>query len=269
MTNGKNDLKGMIFGRLKVIEMVPRKLCKRAKWRCVCECGSVCDVDSYKLKSGHTRSCGCIVSTTGLEGERFGRLTVKNKTDKRKDNRIVWLCQCDCGNHMEVTSNALKSGKTRSCGCLSAELSSLRNSTHGMSASREYSAWQGLKNRCNAPNSHSYENYGGRGIKVHPRWQDSFEAFYSDMGECPDGYTIDRINNDGDYEPGNCRWADRNVQQFNRRTPKNSLTGVTGVRQRVDGRWLASLKFRDVHLLYKTFPTFEEALKARTEAEGI
>ena len=163
-----------------------------------------------------------------LKGTLFGRLTVikKGVPDKRYEKvKTAWVCECSCGNTLNLTTERLRSGNTRSCGCLARERTILRNkhnTKHGMSKSREYKTWAGMKDRCFNTNNPKYLNYGGRGITVCKEWMGSFEVFYKDMGARPKGLTIDRINNEGDYEASNCRWATYKEQNNNKRNSKRS-----------------------------------------------
>jgi hypothetical protein len=161
-----------------------------------------------------------------LIGKRFGKLVVIARVlPNDKWNSTRWLCKCDCGNKKVITRNSLIRG-TKSCGCLRLE----KITTHGKKETRLYKIWEGIKSRCNNPNDTGYKYYGGRGIKVCKEWQNDFESFYKWAIEngYQDNLTLDRINNDGDYEPSNCRWVNMKTQQRNRRDAVYvTINGVT------------------------------------------
>lgn len=160
-----------------------------------------------------------------LKGKQFGSLLVIMRVNSEW-NCSAWACRCTCGNIVKVRGECLvrKKQPTLSCGCIrSARIGALRRS-HQMSETRLYSIWRNMKTRCLNPNSTDYKNYGGRGISVCPRWVDDFAAFAKDIGPAPDpSLTLDRIDNDGHYEPGNCRWATRKQQAENKRRAKKKV----------------------------------------------
>lgn len=158
-----------------------------------------------------------------LSGLRYGRLLVTSLVYVRPRR---WSCVCDCGTVKIVQASALTSGNTKSCGCIHREQLSDRNRKHGMTDAPEYKIWQLMKARCRS-NLERHKNYSGRGIKVCDRWN-SFEAFIADMGPRPSPrHSIDRRDNSGDYEPGNCRWA--TPEQQMRNTRRNRLMTIAGV----------------------------------------
>ena len=161
-----------------------------------------------------------------IQGQRFGRLVAGERLGGS------WRCICDCAGSRTVKIYNLTGGVTRSCGCLRRERSAAGNATHGATrgygSTPEYKAWSNAKDRCYREKVRNYASYGGRGITMCARWRHDFSAFLADMGPRPEGRSLDRIDNDGNYEPGNCRWATRDEQCVNRRgTRKLTAFGIT------------------------------------------
>ena len=155
-----------------------------------------------------------------LTGQVFGRLTVLERDTTRK-GKIRWICRCECGKIKSVRREHLTSGATKSCGCFSRETTKIVNTKHDLSRTKAYRTWLGMKTRCLNPKSKKYKNYGGRGITICAEWKDDFAAFFAYVSKLEhfgeDGYSLDRIDNNGNYEPGNVRWADKKTQLRNTR----------------------------------------------------
>jgi hypothetical protein len=154
-----------------------------------------------------------------LTEQQFGRLTVVSINREHKSYKVFWNCLCSCGNTTIVPTSNLKNGHSSSCGCKTIEVSK----THGHSGkyiSKTYKVWQTLKNRCLNPNDSNYKSYGGRGISLEDRWN-FFENFLEDMGEAPEGLSIERIDNDKGYNKDNCKWASVYEQARNKRSNIN------------------------------------------------
>lgn len=149
-------------------------------------------------------------------GEKYGRLTAVEFFENRNGRRI-WKFLCDCGKTALINHAHVKIGHTKSCGCLNVEATKKANTTHGMRKTSTYRIWSNMKYRCLKEKSTHYKDYGGRGIKVCGKWL-KFEGFLEDMGEKPEGLTLDRIDNDGDYTAENCQWATKTQQANNCRS---------------------------------------------------
>jgi hypothetical protein len=159
-----------------------------------------------------------------LEGQRFGHLLVL----ERHEGTALWRCVCDCGAIKVASTEALRRGRTGSCGCFSSR-APRHHATVGRKKTPEYGIWAAIVQRCTNPSSYNFSYYGGRGIQMCDRWRDSFEAFLQDMGPKPTRlHTIDRLDTNGNYEPGNCRWATRAEQ--NRNTRRTRLYEINGER---------------------------------------
>lgn len=160
-----------------------------------------------------------------LEGKKFGRLKVLRFYDvdpKRRESR--WICKCDCGNEVIAVGYRLTSGKTRSCGCLNKEITIATSTTHGLSHEKLYFVWKAMIARCENSKNPRYKDYGGRGVKVYSEWHDVQKFIeWANVSGYKEGLEIDRIDNDGNYEPNNCRWATRETQTRNTRRNINVL----------------------------------------------
>lgn len=164
---------------------------------------------------------------SSLIGRRFGRLTVQSYSHSSKSGSPLWNCVCDCGCLAICSSPNLYSGNTKSCGCIKREITSSRSRTHGATGTPEYRVWYHIIGRCTSKGDPAYHNYGGRGIAVCDEWKNSFESFFSCVGKRPSSlHTLDRIDNNGNYEPGNVRWATRKEQANNLR--RNTIVEFRG-----------------------------------------
>jgi hypothetical protein len=231
------DLTGKRFRHLLVVGRA--EFNNGARWMCECDCPKKTRiiVKGGNLLSGSTKSCGCLQGQSGktalqdLTGKIFGWLRVQRRSNKTniRGNRVYWQCFCDpelggCGKEKPVNGASLRNAVTKSCGCMRREITVAKNTRHGHAAREakhpEYAIWSGMIKRCCNEKTRCYPDYGGRGIRVCDRWRHSFPNFLADMGPRPEPrelYSIDRIDPDGNYEPGNCKWAVAKEQVHNRR----------------------------------------------------
>ena len=167
---------------------------------------------------------GLLIDLTGRRFERF--IVIKRYLENDKQYDTFWLCKCDCGNERIVSSKSLRNGMTKSCGCLNKEMTIERSTTHGLTNCRLFRIWMNMKTRCYNPNYKQRKDYGGRGICICGEWLSAFKCFYewSMAHGYSDELSIDRINNDGNYEPGNCRWATIMEQRHNQRNTKDYIS---------------------------------------------
>ena len=220
----RREVIGERFGKWIIVRENGRDKKSCQLYECKCDCGFLKNQTYANLKNGITTQCkSCCMKERNivkdLIGEVFGALTVIEKIKIEHRNEWQWKCICLCGNNKIISSSHLKlASKTLNHRCSRA--------FHGMSNSSTYKIWNGMHNRCYKPNTISYKYYGARGITICERWM-VFENFLVDMGERPVGLSIDRIDNNGNYEPSNCRWATSKDQSLNtRRNKKKGLNNV-------------------------------------------
>lgn len=225
------DLMNRRFGSLVALERQGTDKAGNALWLCQCDCGQTSVARANSLLSGNTTTCGCGRGQPGgeldLTGRIFERLTVKH-CGPSDDQGSYWYCDCSCGTtDVLVSAHSLLSGNTRSCGCLRNEYTTSLNKTHGMSGTRLYQVWKGMRQRCDNPDSDIEERYYFQGITYVPEWSD-FKAFYdwAQQHGYRDDLTIDRISPFKGYGPDNCRWISREAQASN-----TSLTYMRLVRE--------------------------------------
>ena len=224
------DLTGRRFGALTVLRKSHEKA-PGVMWLCKCACGKELEASTTVLMAGRRTSCGCmrLGHYEDLSGRKFGKLTALGVVGRDRRGRVLWECECECGNTAVIEASRLKSGNTKSCGCLVSRSPLRPRVRHGKTNSRLYGVWHNIKSRCTNPNVPEYEHYGARGISICDEWLD-FDSFYE--WAMANGYdpsapllkcTIDRIDVDGDYCPENCRWVDMHVQNLNKRVHKQRM----------------------------------------------
>lgn len=286
------DYTGFKTGKVTVLEFhswyVQPSGQRKSKWLCSCECGNEFIATGSNLKQkGHTTSCGCEKKQIftkhrekvesgewipeKLKGQRFGRLTVKEFTKwhilSNGDKVSMWDCLCDCGKSIEMRRSYLNATETPSCGCHKREVLSALQTKHGMHGTPTHISWTKMKERCYSNSYKEKDYYQDRGITVCDRWLESFENFYEDMGERPEGTSLDRIDSNLGYCKENCRWADLTIQAYNRRMNTNNTSGRTGVYQLANGNWQAIISYYKERITLAYDVSYEAACIAREAAE--
>lgn len=265
-----SDHTGKRFHKLTAIERVPGTGRPGARWRCRCDCGATVEVQGIDLASGKTKSCGCY-RLEDFTGKRFGRWTATRLGERSRTGLTRWHVRCDCGTQALRHATALKSGRTKSCGCYQAERRSLNTTRHGSARpgrkTPTYNCWVAIHARCSDLRD---PDYGGRGISVCAGWR-TFEAFLADMGERPAGLSIDRIDTNEGYSCGrcpecvaagrraNCRWATKTTQSRNRRNTV-LLTKDGATRPMAEWAELLGLKYMTIHRRLRRGASHEKAL---------
>lgn len=237
--------------------------------RCI-KCGD--DFKNIRKDGLNKKQCCCYRKPLGkpLEvGERFGRLVVLEKdTSYKSDKNVKWIVQCDCGCVKSLQGSQLRSGSTKSCGCFLEEKRGKKRETHGMSKTKEYNTWTGVVNRTSNATESTRKWYFDKGIGMSEEWRSSFEQFYADLGPCPEGYSLDRIDPSGDYCKENCRWASLELQAINKGLYSNNSSGKTGVSfSKKNSRWVAYIYVGPDRIHLGSFMTYENAVEARLKAE--
>ena len=257
------------FNYLTVVEYIGN-INHRKFYKCICDCGKETKASGTKLRNNKTKSCGCLLrdihesSSSNWVGKKFNRLTILKSYNKEKYKDREFLCVCDCGNKKITTIASLKKGSTKSCGCLRKEKMSKAMTTYGLSSNDLYREWQSIKTRCTNPNSKAYKRYGKRGIDISDEWKNNPEKFISDIinniGESPEGKTLDRIDNNKGYSITNVKWSTPLEQAHNREHKKYWGIELKNKKYRVsltrDGKKRRSYFF---------FGNIEDAIKIRDQ----
>ena len=256
-----SDLTGRKIGLLTVTEQVETDgTVDGTFWKAVCYCGGSV-ILPHKIVTGKKKTtCGCGIRKIGLVGKKYGKLTVSDESLRKDSGVRTVVCSCECGTKDYVVRlNNLTSGNTTSCGC--------QQGTHKMSNTRTYQIWEGMKRRCRPDLAEVFPYHAGKGITYCEAWE-KFENFFKDMGECPEGLSLDRIDVNGNYCKENCRWATNSVQGYNKGLDPNNTSGKSGVSfYSQSSKWSAEIHVNNKHIRLGMFTNFEDAVRAREEAE--
>lgn len=228
----KEKMIGKTFGKLTIQKYGGRSERGDNQWICKCECGNTVIGRTANVDKPNSACTQCKFTSSPkstrlrsyLIGKKFGRLTVLEFDRVTPYQAIMWKCKCDCGEEVSVRSTHLTTGKTQSCGCLARDKAKENRTTHGLHDHPLYDIWHGMQQRCYNSKSQSYNRYGARGIRVCEEWLESFTNFYNwamRKGYRP-GLSIERIDNDDNYDPGNCKWATSEEQ--NQNTSRTKIT---------------------------------------------
>lgn len=249
------DLTGQKFNMLTAIKVIGSD--NGAVWLFKCECGNFCKNKGSIISNGHIQSCGCLGVKNQIKpkeirsGERFFDFTVLSRSHKEGHN-WQYLCACDCGKEFYALGSNIRTGNTKSCGCR-------RKSLDGLSNTGAHQSWSGMISRCYNEKVSSYKDYGMKGIRVCERWKD-YRNFLSDMGDRPEGMTIERVDFRADYSPDNCKWATR-VEQANNKS-NNVFLEYHG-ESRTIAEWSRHLgiSYSKIYSMYRKGYTMSEIVK--------
>ena len=263
-------IQGQTYGFLSYVDEAerivrPSKTVKAGNFICICGKNVVKPFQDVCI--GQITSCGCMKGKSGIAditNQKFDRLTALRRTDQRQTGGYLWECVCECGTERLATVGALNSGQARSCGCLRVDM----NTTHGMTGTPTYSSYRSMLERIG--NNKFDEWYSD--VEIAPEWDmskgGSFENFLKDMGERPEGTSLNRINGSKVYGPDTCEWATLSMQSFDQKKSKVNTSGRTGVYFSESGhKWVAQIKKNKVVTQVYRGDSFEEACEARTAAE--
>lgn len=219
------------------------------KWNYICKCGNTGIAFEFSIKEGKPRSCKICakLKTRKVKINNWYNNLYTLKHEKI-NNCWKWQCKCKCGNVIYTAATNILQGRIKSCKQCANKKTAKRMTKHGMHNYSGYSSWKGIHSRCNNTNNPRYKDYGARGIKIHPSWQTDFAQFIKDMGLKPKGYVLDRINNNGNYEPSNCRWVSYKINGNNSR--RNRLITYINRTMTVQ-QWAEFLLINHKILLYR------------------